>query len=221
MLLGLEGPSLTVSQFEMSVPSALLSGMQWLEEGRVEQVLFGAVDEYCDVLGYCYQRFFETENGTVMAPLVPGKQSAVPREGAVFFLLSKEKSMTGNYGNIESVKIADINNKDAITFEDSFFILNADGHMACDSHYTDIIPENSEISCYTPIYGSIPTGTAFDMAIAALSFREERLFSAPESVGNLGDYQVLRENRSNNKNNICCVKIGRQGELSAITIKNS
>ncbi|MFC1840350.1 beta-ketoacyl synthase N-terminal-like domain-containing protein [Thermodesulfobacteriota bacterium] len=220
MLLGLEGPCLTVSQFEMSVPSALLSATQWLQEGRVEQVLFGAVDEYCDVLGYCYQRFFGTGKETTITPLVPGVQSAIPGEGAAFLLLSKVKSMTRNYGNISSVKITDITDKDAFPGEDSFFILNADGHSECDSRYADIIPEKSEISCYTPIYGSMPIGTAFDMAIAALSIREEKLFPSPESVGHLDNLKVLRENRSHNKKNICCVKIGRQGELSIITLVN-
>jgi 3-oxoacyl-[acyl-carrier-protein] synthase II len=155
-----------------------------------------------------------------MTPLVPGMQSAIPGEGAVFILLSKEKSITGNYGNIKSVKITDINHKDAVTCEDSFFILNADGHRECDSHYADIIPQNSEVSCYTPIYGSIPIGTAFDLAIAALSIREGKHFPAPESVGHLDNRQVLRESRSTSKKDICCVKIGRQGELSIITLSN-
>jgi 3-oxoacyl-[acyl-carrier-protein] synthase II len=50
IMLGLDGPCLTVSQFEMSGPSGLLSAIQWLKEERVEQVLLGAVEEYCDVL---------------------------------------------------------------------------------------------------------------------------------------------------------------------------
>ena len=50
---------------------------------RVEQVLFGAVDEYCDVLGYCYNRFFDRGNETIMTPLVYHRQSAIPGEGAV------------------------------------------------------------------------------------------------------------------------------------------
>jgi 3-oxoacyl-[acyl-carrier-protein] synthase II len=58
ILLKMEGPCLTVSQFGMSVHSALLIARQWLHEGRADQVLFGAVDEYCNVLGYCRRRFF-------------------------------------------------------------------------------------------------------------------------------------------------------------------
>ena len=89
ILLGLEGPCSTVSQFEMSVPSGLLSAIQWLKEERVKQVLFGAVDETCDVLKYCYRRYFGEDRDSPMTPLTADKQSAIPGEGAVFFLLSK------------------------------------------------------------------------------------------------------------------------------------
>lgn len=218
MLLGLKGPSLTVSQFEMSVPSGLLSAIQWLREERVEQVLFGAVDEYCDVLGYCYRRFFDTGNETIMTPLGNHCQSAIPGEGAVFFLLSKEKEKGRNNACINSVTITGIDDETAISYKDGFYILNADGHRECDLKYADIIPQKSEVSCYTPLYGSIPTGTAFDLAVAALSIREENLFPSPESVGNLDNQQVLRESRSFNKKDICCVNIGRQGELSIIAL---
>ena len=47
----------------MSVPSALISAIEWLKEGRVEKVLFGAVDEYSDILGYCWHRFHGHQKG--------------------------------------------------------------------------------------------------------------------------------------------------------------
>ena len=153
-----------------------------------------------------------------MTPLVPGMQSAIPGEGAAFFLLSREKSITRNYGKISSVKITDINHQEAIRGEEYFFIVNADGHRECDSHYIDIISGKHEMSCYTPIYGSLPVGTAFDMAIAALSIREDRYFPARETVGDLDNQQVIREVRSGIKKDICCLKVGRRGELSIITV---
>jgi hypothetical protein len=155
-----------------------------------------------------------------MTPLVHNCQSAIPGEGAVFFLLSKEKTTDRNNAGINFLKMTHINDNDAVPQGDCFYILNADGHRECDLRYTNIIPRKSEVSCYTPCYGSIPTGIAFDLAIAAMSFREERLFPSPESVGNLDSQQVLRENRSLDKKNICCVNVGRQGELSVITLGN-
>ena len=221
IFMGLEGPSLTVSQFEMSVPSALLSAVQWLNERKAEQVLFGAVDEYCDVLGYCYRRFFGKRDDPQIAPLSPGVQSAVPGEGAVFFLLSNEKSFSRNYGCITSVKISDIRDQQSFTGGECLHILNADGHSDCDKYYGDVIPDQSEVACYTPLYGTLPTGSAFDMAIAALSISEGTLFSSPESVGHLDNKKVLKENRPNNKRNISCVKAGREGQLSIITLSKN
>ncbi|MFN2342059.1 MAG: beta-ketoacyl synthase N-terminal-like domain-containing protein, partial [Desulfonatronovibrio sp.] len=56
ILLKITGPSLTISQFQTSVASGLLTARQWLDQGRVDEVLFGAVDEYCPVRGYCNLR---------------------------------------------------------------------------------------------------------------------------------------------------------------------
>ena len=63
--LKVSGPSLTVSQLDMSIPSGLLTARQWLKEKRVDSVLVGGVDEYCSVLGYCWQRFFGDGDGEV------------------------------------------------------------------------------------------------------------------------------------------------------------
>ena len=45
ILLKANGPNVTVSQFEMSVPSALLAASQLLQRKDADGVIFGAVDE--------------------------------------------------------------------------------------------------------------------------------------------------------------------------------
>ena len=221
IMLGLEGPCLTISQFEMSVPSGLLSAIQWLKEDRVEQVLFGAVDEYCDVLGYCYQRYYGRSDNKIMAPFVTEQQSAIPGEGAAFFLLSKDKSINRNYGSIKSVKIGNIIDKEIIFPGDTFFILNADGHKDLDTGYNKLKLNGSEAACYTPLYGSLPVGSAFDMAVAGLSIRDRRFFSSAESVGDFDGNPVFREECIKNYRNISCVKVGRYGRLSIITLSEN
>ncbi|NOQ52180.1 MAG: beta-ketoacyl synthase, partial [Desulfuromonadaceae bacterium] len=57
MQLKITGPNLTLSQFDQSLVSGLLSAQQWLDGGRVDAVLLGVVDEYCSVFGYCWERF--------------------------------------------------------------------------------------------------------------------------------------------------------------------
>ena len=218
ILLGLEGPCLTVSQFEMSVPSGLLSAMQWLDEGRVDKVLFGAVDEYCNVLGYCYQRYYGRRDDLEMSPFVPDQQTAVPAEGAVFFILSKSDSAEDDYCVISSVKTSGRADRNKTLTADSFYILNADGHKECDKHYSNVIPQNSPVSCYTPLYGSMPVGPAFDMAIASVSFREGKLFQSPGSVGILPDLQILKEHHAMDRKSISCIKVGREGESGIIKL---
>jgi len=73
IMLGYNGPCLTVNQFSQSWASALLTGACWLAEDRVRRVLVGAVDEYQPLL---------MEAGRLAhCPLARG-------EGAVFLALS-------------------------------------------------------------------------------------------------------------------------------------
>ena len=88
-LLGVTGPNLTVSQFEVSASSALLTAALWLEEGRVDRVLVGGVDEYGEVLGYCWQRSFGEPDAPACQPLDTRRQTARPGEGCAFLLLER------------------------------------------------------------------------------------------------------------------------------------
>ncbi|MBN1627082.1 MAG: beta-ketoacyl synthase chain length factor [Deltaproteobacteria bacterium] len=218
ILLKLGGPCLTVSQFEMSVPSALMSACQWLSEGRVDQVLFGAVDEYCDVLGYCWKRFFgEAADGT-MRPLSHGLQSAVPGEGSAFFLLSRDKTDHSRYGYVADVRTGRMKDREIDVSEDALYILGADGHKGCDALYGHFIPWGIHAACYSPIYGSLPIGTAFDMAVAALCIREKRIFSSPESVADQGRYKIVRQASPMTGGSIICLKLAKDHEFGMITL---
>jgi 3-oxoacyl-[acyl-carrier-protein] synthase II len=217
--LKLDGPCLTISQFEMSVPSALLSACMWLNENRVDQVLFGAVDEYCDVLGYCWQRFFGEGNSGIMTPLSQDRQSAIPGEGSAFFLLSKDRSQSG-YGVIADVDTGRLNDKGISPSEETIFIVGADGHKRCDRLYDDFVPPGAEAACYSPIYGSLPIGTAFDMAIAALCIRERRIFASPETVADQAKYIIIKEASRIAPTSITCLKLARDSGFGIITLAN-
>lgn len=220
ILLKLGGPCLTVSQFEMSVPSALMSACQWLGEGRVEQVLFGAVDEYCDVLGYCWKRFFGEEAKGHISPLSQGRQSAVPGEGSAFFLLSRDKTDHSRYGYVADVNMGRMKRGEIYFSEDALYILGADGHKGCDGLYANFIPGGINAACYSPIYGSIPIGPAFDMAVAALCIREGRIFSSPEPVADQWRYGMVREASSRTPGSITCLKLAKDNEFGMITLRS-
>jgi 3-oxoacyl-[acyl-carrier-protein] synthase II len=167
IVLEMEGPCLTVSQFEMSPISALLTTHQWLLEGRVEAVLFGAVDEICPVLGYCYERFFGAGADGPIEPFAWDKQTAVMGEGAVFLLLKCGRNCDSRYGYID--RLLWTQSRHFIAPSDSLVVLGADGHTCCAEDYHRFSEQASSRTTYTPLYGSLPGGQAFDIAIAAIA----------------------------------------------------
>jgi len=167
IVMELGGPCLTVSQFEMSPVSALLTVRQWLLEGRVEAVLFGAVDEICPVLGYCYDRFFGADACGPIEPFAWDKQTAVMGEGAAFLLLARGDEGRTRYGWID--QIAWTQRRHVVVPAEGSLVLGADGHICCAAHYRRLAETAGSPVVYTPLYGSLPGGQAFDVAIAAMA----------------------------------------------------
>jgi 3-oxoacyl-[acyl-carrier-protein] synthase II len=92
ILLGARGPSLSISQFGLSAPSALMAARLWLEQGRAQRVLVGAVDELSGLTGHLWDRQGELER-----PWGPGPRG----EGAAFFLLSSRAEAREPYCLLE------------------------------------------------------------------------------------------------------------------------
>ena len=221
IFIGAKGPSLTVSQFDMSVPSALISAFQWLKEGRVERVLFGAVDEYCDVLGYCWGRFFGADRtGTITEPFLFDRQSAIPGEGAAFFLLSGRKIGSGNdYGRITGALTQYREGVHLPGPDRTLFILGADGHKASGAHYERLITEEMSVASYAPLYGSFPANMAFDMAAACVSIKEGKAYAPPAGITLPSRMKVSGGARDlAGTDSICCLKLGAGGETGMITV---
>jgi 3-oxoacyl-[acyl-carrier-protein] synthase II len=167
IVLELGGPCLTVSQFEMSTLSALLTARQWLLEGRVEGVLFGAVDEICPVLGYCYERFFGAETCGPIEPFAWDRQTAVMGEGAAFLLLERAGDGHRTYGCLD--RLAWTQSQCCDVPRGRRLVLGADGHTCYAREYRRLAESAGDRVAYTPLYGSLPGGQAFDIAIAAIA----------------------------------------------------
>ncbi len=213
MLLSITGPGLTVSQLEMSVPSALIAAKNWLEEGRVDSVLLGAVDEYHDALGYFWHSH-HGEPATIGHEIKPFEyhlQTAIPGEGAAFFLLTRDEEAVSRYGYIEGVLMGRCETSPLTITDDIILIIGADGNKDCGNHYRRYIPENARVASYTPVYGSLPIGPAFDIAIAALSRRAGILYRPP--AGNI----AVTDMRIDEKQ-IQCLKINKEGQLGIVTL---
>ena len=161
------GPCLTVSQFEMSPISALLTASTWLGQGQVKAVLFGAVDELCPVLSYSYARFFEDQTSGPIEPFNWDKQTAIMGEGAAFLLLTRAEDADAAYGCIDQLFWTQSRNWAAP--HDRALVLGADGHLCYAGHYRRLGEDHPTRRAYTPLYGSLPGGQAFDVALAALA----------------------------------------------------
>jgi 3-oxoacyl-[acyl-carrier-protein] synthase II len=183
------GPSLTVSQFEMSPLSALLTASTWMAEGRVKAVLFGAVDELCPVLSYSYERFFGEQASGLIEPFNWDRQTAIMGEGAAFLLLTYDEGATPTYGFIDQLLWTRSDLWAAPS--DVALVVGADGHRCYAHAYRRLVEDHPQCMAYTNLYGSLPGGQAFDVAIAVLAAQggggPNRFWSAKcDAEGNCG-----------------------------------
>lgn len=178
ILLGATGPTLTVSQLDLSVPSALLTARQWLLEGRVDHLLFGAIDEMSELMAYIWYQQHGAPVSTTMTPLRTEAETAVPSEGAAFFLLSREDGSSDGYCTLDDVVTGYQANGDLFRRTPELLVLAADGRPEVGRHYA-ARAANARVACYTPIYGSTPAGPAFDLAAAALVVKDGHVFASP------------------------------------------
>jgi 3-oxoacyl-[acyl-carrier-protein] synthase II len=191
ILLKIRGPSLTVTQFEMSTVAALLNTRIWLEEKRVDSVLLGGVDQVNQVLLYCYHGFFGDQIPHEIMPLSYDLQTAVPGEGAAFMVLTRDEGQVPPYGYIDMVSWEALSQY-AIP-EDVLLIPGADGHRTCGLQYRKLLktiaPAN--IKTFSQIYGSMPCGQMFDLALASIAAKNDLIPNSFCSIkldakGNLG-----------------------------------
>ncbi|WP_161788504.1 beta-ketoacyl synthase N-terminal-like domain-containing protein [Desulfonatronum thiodismutans] len=239
ILLKITGPCLTASQFELSTASALLTARQWLAEGRVERVLFGAVDEHCPVRGYCWSRFFGPQAHQTVLPLELDRQTAIPGEGAAFFVLERAvPGRPGKYGHVANVGMGreDHRNPDVLfdgpadgftggvplglDSPETLLLLGADGHKAAGARYRHVLEVAGRLSLMVaacaPAYGSLPIGQAFDLAVAGMAIRDGCPSFADHMWYGNGRSGTLRE-----VSQVACLKYGSGGEYGTIVLAGS
>jgi 3-oxoacyl-[acyl-carrier-protein] synthase II len=182
-----KGPNLSVSQFDLSAVQAFLTARQWLAEERVDALLVGAVDEYSNVLGHYWHHLYGgPEAGEPVHSMIG--------EGAAFFVLSGE-----GYASVEAVEMGNYDSDPPELSRSAAVFAGADGYSGCDSEYSRIIPDSIPVASHSRIYGGLPVGTAFDVAIAALAYRDG---TAPTEGSH-----------------ISCLKLGAGGTYGLIRIR--
>lgn len=194
--LGLRGPCLTVSQLDLSFACALQTACGWLQEGRVARVLVGGVDQHLDLVAYSQARLLGAEGTREFHPLGANGSTALFSEGAAFFILSRADTEPAQCC-LEGAMLRHLRTTPP-AFSMAPLVIGGNGTAESAVHYRDAIPPHLETRCYTPLFGSLPVGPAFDTAAACLCAQEGRLFPSPLAVGQLPqpleerDLQVLK-----------------------------
>ena len=170
ILLENNGPCLTITQFEMSTIAALINARVVLENRSVNSVLVGGIDEINPVVLYCYYRFWGQRTTNEILPLDFDCQTAIPGEGAAFVLLTRDEGSPPRYGYIDELLWVDDSKHNNVSF-DGLVIPNADGHKACGRRYREALgdKDQTKVKTLSHLYGSMPCGQMFDVALAALA----------------------------------------------------
>jgi len=218
ILLDEMSPSLSVNDYDMSIPSAFLSACQWLREKRVESVLVGGVDEYCRAVGYNWHRRYHSVDPEKNNPadLTPGH--AVIGEGACFFVLTPQEDASP-YGFIEAVRMGNYTRGRMDVDKDAVYFLSVDAYSEFDDPYAVYLPKETKVASYTHLYGGIPIGMGFDIAIAALSHKADKIYASAEGVRHYsGHLHVIRREEPLGTGSICCLKLGAGGTLGSVQL---
>jgi 3-oxoacyl-[acyl-carrier-protein] synthase II len=215
------GPNLSVSHYDMSITSAFISACQWLQEERVESVLVGSVDEYSKILGYFWHCIYNKSNKKADFAGKMNPEYAIIGEGANFFVLARENEAASPYGFIEDVKMGNFKRRGINLPENTAFFLGADGYSECDDQYAEYIPEKALVASYSNLYGGLPVGTGFDIAIAALSNKSGTVFKSGDSpIFNSGRLNVIRHNENLGSKRIGCLKLGAGGSYGWVSLNH-
>jgi 3-oxoacyl-[acyl-carrier-protein] synthase II len=209
--LDIKAPTMTVTQFRFSFPAALQLAQAWLDQGRCDYVLVGAVDQYGDVLGYVSEEKLAKAPDGKIKPFSFKPTYHVAGEGAAFFLLSREK--TGNaFCSIDSVRIDD----DRCPAGDaSLNIIAADGMLADESCYAAWLSSAIPTAAYSPLYGSMMTGGAFSIAAGALMLKKQMLYASPV-LDNPRGVRLLAETGTASIDAVCCIDANCYGEKASV-----
>ena len=174
---GITGPNLTVSQFDMSFVSALITAKAWLETGEVGAVLLGTSDAFCDVLGYCIDRFTRQK----------GTKGYSFGEGAAFFILTREVK-NAKYGYLNNINIGNYEREDLNIPKKSLLLLSPSATSICNDKFISFLQKNNKAFVREHLFS--PTDSSLD-TIFATDFLQKICYIKIGQGGEYGKMMLL------------------------------
>ncbi|OGV41912.1 MAG: hypothetical protein A2X46_17825 [Lentisphaerae bacterium GWF2_57_35] len=150
-MLKTHGPATTITHFQSAVGQALQVAKAWLDSGRVDYVLLGAVDEIGELMLYIFHE------GQLI-----DKTDRIPGEGSAFLLLSRSGPASSRLASIQPMRSGV--EADLCLVDDSSII------PLPTPHQTQAVATGAS---YSHLWGKMPTGYIFSLACAALKLTPE------------------------------------------------
>ncbi len=197
MLLKIQGPCLSISHYEMSVPLAFQTAIDWLEEGRTETVLVGSVDCFSKALHEAALSGRDSANADSIQGVAP------VGEGSAFFILTRSETPGARCPFVQHVHMGTASRSDAPPAPNTLVLHN--------SRNADFQGRPHLHASFAHLYGAFPTSMGMDVAAALALLRTEQLLSMclPQSEGG----PMLPENPR-----IGCLKRGETGDWGMIVV---
>jgi len=197
MLLKVRGPCLSINQYELSVPLAFQTALDWLEEGRTATVLVGSVDCFSKALHENALNCRDLKNGG------SGQDAAPVGEGSAFFILTRCETPSARCPFVHQVHMETASRPDARPVPHTLIL-----H---DSRNADFLGQPPLHATFAHLYGTFPTSMGMDVAAALALLRAEQLLSIslPQFDGGSVSPENLR---------IGCLKQGETGDWGMIVV---
>ena len=199
MVLKIRGPNVSINQYDMSVPLAFQTALDWLEEGRAASVLVGGVDCFSKGLydaAPCTPNQKDGDNGGRAVPV---------GEGSAFFVLTLSGAKENRYPFIRDVRI-ERSLQDISLPSNALFLHDGSGEEAA------LIGPATRQAVFSRVYGAFPSSMALDLAMAALLLKKEKGRNALLPHVDFGP-DFMKTPR------ICCLKKGVAGDLGLIEVE--
>jgi 3-oxoacyl-[acyl-carrier-protein] synthase II len=174
-------------------------------------VLAGVVDQYGDVLGYVADHKLTTARDGKIKPFMFNPTCQIPGEGAAFFLLGREDA--GNiYCSIDAVHTGEALDRGKRV---DLTIIDADGLLSDESAYRGCLSPDVPSAGYSPLFGSMMVGSAFNTAAGALMLKQQMFYATPVADNPAG-IKLLTETGAASIESIRCAGYNCYSEKSEI-----
>lgn len=202
-------PNITINHFDMSVPLAFMTALSWLQSGRVDSVLVGCVDEFSKISAYHQSKLAGDGYGS-------GNRGIGVGEGSVFFVLAPENNFKTAYGHIKEARTCACSVSAPEPENDCVYFWD---HGSQVSHTEKVLQDRLggyPSASYLGLYGYMPVGLGFALAIAGLSRKNASLYPSVEELDrNFG----IQEHEPLDGRKIRCLRPGLAGEWGTVLLE--